>query len=338
MKLAFIGCGNIATYHSGVIRGSVKGIEIVAGCDIDSRALSAYGKEFGVRELYADYRELLANPDIEAVCVALPTGLHCQAVLDAARAGKQVFCEKPMAITVRDCDRMIDACERAGVLLMIGHVRRYDADWGAWKKIVQSGRIGRPVIWRQTAGGAGPGGWFMEAGMGEGPFMDGCVHNWDFANAVFGEPVEATGSLARLYGKTALDSGTAIVRYAGGDEVHLAWTWGLPAGTIADRANDIIGPRGAVLFPGAFDPTDHDPGFDIKSRGAYLVDTGKAKRLSVFPKRDMFAQEWKELLRCVRTGGAPLTDGVLGREAVRVARAVLRAGEKRSRVRIEAAR
>jgi len=160
------------------------------------------------------------------------------------------------------------------------------------------------------------------------------VHNWDFANHVFGEPVEAIGSMSRLYGGTALDSGTGIVRYEGGDEVHLSWTWGLPAGSSTDRANDIIGPKGVIHFPGTFDPAEYDPGFDAKTRGAYLVDTGKVKRLATFSKKDMFAEEWKDFAGCVRTGRTPKATARHGREAVRVARAVLRAGEKRTRVRI----
>jgi len=201
-------------------------------------------------------------------------------------------------------------------------------------KVVQSGRIGRPVIWRQTSGGPGPGRWFMEAGKGDGPFLDGCVHNWDFANGVFGTPVEAVGSLVRLYGQTALDSGTAMVRYASGDETHLAWSWGMPGGAATGRSQDIIGPKGSLRFPSTFDPREYDPEFDTETRGAYLLDTGKSKRLVSFPKRDMFAEEWKDFAACVRTGRAPRASAADAREAVRVARAVLRAGERHTRVAI----
>ena len=124
-----------------------------------------------------------------------------------------MLCEKPMAMTLRDCDAMIAAAENAGTTLMVGHVRRYDTDWGTWRSLVEKGVIGRPVLWRQTAGGGHPGNWFMDARMGGGPFMDGCVHNWDFANWVFGQPAEAVASLMRLAKTSAFDTGTVAILF-----------------------------------------------------------------------------------------------------------------------------
>jgi len=207
LKLGFIGCGSIANHHANTMEQNVKGIAFAAGADGNPKTLAAFGKAHDVRALYKDYREMLAKADIDAVCVALPTGLHKAGAVAAARAGKHIFLEKPMARTLREADAIINAADKAGVTLMVGQVRRYDNDWGTWRKLVLSGAIGRPVLWRQTAGGAGPRSWFMDDKMGGGPFMDGCVHNWDFTNYLFGKPREALGSILRFLPSTALDTG-----------------------------------------------------------------------------------------------------------------------------------
>ncbi len=334
-RLGFIGCGNIARHHTGIMIDGVKTIRIVAAADAEPKALKAFGRDFGVTALFSDYDEMLQQADIDAVCVALPTSLHKRAVVKAAGRGKHVFCEKPMALSLKDCDTMIDACRKAGVVLMVGQVRRYDRDWGTWKRLVLSGAVGRPVLWRQLMGRDGPTRqWFLDGRMGGGPFMDGCVHNYDFANDVFGKPVEVVGSLLSLSQVSAKDTGTVILRYDAGDEMMLSWSWGLAPGVTAGKVNEILGPKGVIRFPGTFDDSELPDGFDQSTHGAYLVDLGKRKRLAKFPKKNMFAEEWKDFSAAIAKGREPVATGEIGREAVRVALAVLKAGESRKTVKI----
>jgi len=333
LKLGFIGCGGIDRHHAGTIKAEVDGIWIAAAADIAPEAAEAFGEAHPGCALYDDYRKMLAKADIEAVCVGLPTGLHAEATIAAARAGKHVFCEKPMAMSLVDADRMIEACDAAGVKLMIGQVRRYDSDWGTFKSLIDSGVIGCPVLWRQTTGGAGPGRWFMDAEMGGGPFLDGAVHNWDFANYVFGKPVEAIGSIMTFRKTTALDTGAVIVRYESGDEVMLSWSWGLPKGASATHTHDVLGPNGVIKFPGMFNAADFGE-IDPKEYGAYLVDTGDSKRLETFPKRNMFAAEWEDFRDAVCGGRSPKVTGEIGKAALAVGLAVLEAGRTRKPVEI----
>lgn len=334
ISIGFIGCGGIARHHAGIIDKEVPNMKVVAGADTSEPALKQFQESFGVADLYSDYRDLLKKADVDAVCVALPTHLHKAAVIDAAKAGKHVFCEKPMARKLADCDRMIEACDKAGVTLMVGQVRRYDKDWGTWKKLVEKGSIGRPVLWRQTMGSAGPGRWFMDDESGGGPFLDGCVHNWDFANLVFGRPALAVGSIMTLSGRSALDSGTAVVQYESGDEVSLCWSWGLPQKTRTGANTDILGPKGTIRFPGSFPPAELPPEFDAARYGAYLVDTGTKRRVEKFRTANMFAAEWKDFRDAVVKQRAPLVTGQIGKEALEVALAVLKAGRTRKPVKI----
>jgi predicted dehydrogenase len=242
-----------------------------------------------------------------------------------------------MARTLADCDAILQACTAANVTLLVGHVRRYDEDWGTWHRLVISGAVGRPVLWRQTMGGSGPGKWYMDDEAGGGPFLDGCVHNWDFANMVFGEPEAVVASLMRLGGRTALDSGTAVVRYASGDEVSLCWSWGLPSGTRTGTNTDILGPEGVIRFPGSFPKVELPEGFDETTHGAYLLDTGGEKRIVEFPVRNMFAEQWRDFQRSADQGVRPKATGAMGRRAVEVALAVLEAGRTGTTIPIGAA-
>ena len=337
IKLGFIGCGGIDCHHAKTIRAGVEGIAIVGGADISAAARDRFGKENPGAVLYDDYGKMLDRADIDAVCIGLPTSLHAEATLVAARAGKHIFCEKPMAMKLSDTDRMIGACADAGVKFMIGHVRRYDPDWGTFKSIIESGAIGRPVLWRQTAGGAGPAApWFMDAEMSGGPFMDGAVHNWDFANWIFGKPAEVMGSIMRFrQNSTALDTGATIVRYESGDEVLLSWSWALPKGCRAGGTMEALGPKGVVKFPGTF-ATDGLGEYDAQKCGAYLLDTGDKKELVTFEKADMFAEEWKDFRDAIEDGRDPGSTGATARDAVAVALAVLESGSSRKPVAVKA--
>ena len=333
IKLGFIGCGGIARRHALAVK-EVKGVQAVAAADISADALKAFGEANGVAALYGDYRRMLRKADVDAVCVALPTGLHKRATVAAAKAGKHVFCEKPMAMSLPDADAMIEACATASVKLMIAQVRRYDSNWGAFRKLIQSGAIGRPVLWRQLSGSTGPWRWFMDAKMGGGPFIDGCVHNWDFANYTFGEAKEALGSIMQLYQDSALDTGFVAVRYKSGDEIALTWSWGLPQGCATGRAHEALGPKGVILFPEFLSPDDYPKDFDHEKFGAFLVDTGKKKRLARFRKQDMFVEEWKDFRDAVVKDRPPLVTGEIGKQAIAVALAALKTGATRKPVKI----
>ncbi|MBT3275555.1 MAG: Gfo/Idh/MocA family oxidoreductase, partial [Spirochaetales bacterium] len=326
IKLGFIGCGGITSYHADTIKSEVKGIKIAAGADIDDGTRKSFGDTFREAALFADYKQMLKRADIDAVCVALPTYLHREAVVHTAKAGLHVFCEKPMARSLRDCDIMIDACDKAGVRLMIGQVRRYDTDWGTWKKIIDSGTLGRPVIWRQTQGSSPPGAWYMDEKKSGGPFIDGCVHNWDFANLVFGKPTYAYGHLMNISGSTAFDTGSATVLYEQGDQVVLNWSWGLPAGVRTPDLTDILGPKGALSFPGSFSEDEFPENFDREVNGGYLVSIGTRKRIAKFRRHNMFAAEWADFRTSINKNTTPAVTGRIGRDAVEVALAVLKAG------------
>ncbi|NPV08847.1 MAG: Gfo/Idh/MocA family oxidoreductase [Anaerolineae bacterium] len=317
VKIGIIGCGGMGRYHSRSLR-EIEGVGIVAASDADEEVLEAYAREFEPERTYTDFRHLVRDPSVDAVLVCLPTFLHPLAVLAAAEAGKHVFCEKPIALKEADAEAMIQACERAGVHLMVGFVRRFDNDWGAFKRLVEAGAIGRPIVWRHFAASGGPRSpWYLDRDKGGGPIVDGAIHDVDFANWLFGDMAWSQGAVRR-FKSTAWDTATVSIGYEGGDELVLSWTWGLPSGASGLTGQDAIGPGGSILFPGSV-PRDRVPA-DLSSDGVgmYLLDTGEVQRPEVFRKNNMFLDEMRHFVHCCATGTRPAVTGEDGLRALRV--------------------
>ncbi len=118
-------------------------VEVLAIASRDGDRAQAAATAHGIPRAYGSYEALLADPDVDAVYIPLPNHLHAPWTIAAARAGKHVLCEKPLALTAADAEEMVHACEAAGVLLMEGFMYRHHPSWVAVRELVASGRIGR---------------------------------------------------------------------------------------------------------------------------------------------------------------------------------------------------
>jgi len=142
IKFAIIGCGRIAQRHAEHIHNMGK---LIAVCDVKSDKAKILAKKYNCRD-YVDLNELLKNePDIEVVSICTPNGLHADHSIRSLNAGKHVVCEKPMAISVIDCDQMIKASRKAKKNLFIVKQNRFNPPVIALKKIIDEGRLGKIV-------------------------------------------------------------------------------------------------------------------------------------------------------------------------------------------------
>lgn len=139
---AVIGCGGIAQGHLPAQR-DVDSARTVAVCDIDEEAAAARAAEYDVGTLYTDWRDVLADDRVDAVSILLPHHLHCEVAVAVAEAGKHVLCEKPMAVSLQECDEMIAAAERAGVVLMVGQILRFRPVNIRARQLIRDGTIGQ---------------------------------------------------------------------------------------------------------------------------------------------------------------------------------------------------
>lgn len=330
VKVGVVGCGGMGEYHATQL-AKVRGAKVAAASDVDPKRLQAYGKQFQVQRLFLDYNDLCRMEELDAVLVCTPPFNHRAITVAAARCGKQVFCEKPIAVTLADARAMLNACRRHKVNLVIGFVRHFDNSWMTFRDLVRDGAIGRPITWRLINAGSGPyqTAWFFDRELAGGPCVESSVHNFDFALFTFGaaEAVVATGrSMKRV---TGYDTFNACIKFKSGDEHLVSWSWGLPPNSTAGGLVDAIGPKGGILFPGFF----HPPG-KKSAANAFLVDTGKKKRLVKYRPNNLFLVQMRHFVGVVRGEERPLVPGEAGLESLKIARAVLKAAETGRRVEI----
>jgi len=140
LRTAQIGLGWWGSQVTKVLKGSEK-IDVVCGVDPASAMAVRYTQAHGL-PVYPDFQTVLDDPSIAAVILTIPHRLHEGAVLAAAAAGKQVFCEKPLSLDVASARRMIAACDQAGIILGIGHERRFEPAWEEIKRMVDAGEFG----------------------------------------------------------------------------------------------------------------------------------------------------------------------------------------------------
>ena len=329
LKIGFIGCGGIARTHADRIK-PLRNARIVAASDVVGATAQAFAADYGVKHHFDDYRKVLKIKEVDAIWVCTPTFRHAQPVIAAARAGKHVFCEKPMALKKADAARMVEACHQANVLLTIGFVRRFDTFWGKFKHVIQSGAVGRPVVWRFAAGGKPPHPWFRDRNKGGGPLIDAAIHNYDFALQMFG-PVSSVQSSSLQLDTTSVgaDTATAILNFESGDQHALIWSWGVAAGTPVTSLNDFIGSKGTLQF--GMTAQSAPPSFNPQKQGAFTLKAANGKeKVYTYRKKDMFAEQAKHVIHSFERNEQPLVTAEDGIAALSVADAVLKAGRSQS--------
>jgi myo-inositol 2-dehydrogenase/D-chiro-inositol 1-dehydrogenase len=180
LGVCVIGCGRAGMIHARNYAGGVRGARLVALCDSSADNLRAAASELGVEKTYSDYRDVMADPDVDAVVVVTPTGMHCHVVKAAAKAGKHVFCEKPMATSAAEFDEMISVCKNAGVKLQIGFMRRFDKSFRHAKEVIDSGQIGDVTLIKSlTHGPSEPKEWMFDISRSSGPIGEVNSHDFD---------------------------------------------------------------------------------------------------------------------------------------------------------------
>lgn len=253
IRFGIIGAGTIARYHAEAIR-LTPGASLAAVCGGNGRKASIE-QAFGV-PCEPDATTLLARPDINAVCICTPSGLHAKQAIAAASAGKHVLVEKPMALTLADADAMIEACRNAGVRLGVALQRRTNPRFRTLQGAIAAGLIGKPVLaavsipyfraqsyydsaaWRGT--------WALDGG---GALMNQGIHLVDLALWFMGDIVQVQAIAATLvHGIEVEDCLSAAVRFANGALGTITTT--TAAGPGFPHQIDIYGDKAGVQIEG----------------------------------------------------------------------------------------
>lgn len=195
VKCAVLGLGRMGLRHAEVLAGQVPGARVTAVADaIESRTREAAGR-FGARA-YTDWREALVDRDVDAVLVVTPATTHAEICVAAAAAGKAIFCEKPLALTVADCERIDQAVRAAGVPFQLGFMRRFDPGYAAAKRAIREGAIGRVVAYSGISRDpeAPPRDYVASSG---GIYLDALIHEFDIARHLMDDEVRRVYACGR---------------------------------------------------------------------------------------------------------------------------------------------
>ena len=322
-NIGFIGLGGMGRMQYESFAAGTD-CHIVAGADPAEAARQQFTEAHPQAKLFDDYRRLLREPRLDGVVIAVPTALHAEVAGEALAAGLPVLLEKPMTRTVTEARHLIEAAERAQRLLMVGQCRRYDPVWAAWGEAVRAGRLGRPVLWRHVMAGTGPKvPWFMDRANGGGPLLDGAVHNYDFGQWLWGDPEQVTAQSIKLRPNvTAVDTATATVQDASGDQLMVSWCWGQRGGSLFD----VLGPEGSIqIGTGPLQPPEQPDG----QRLTYycFMDTAGNAELLQAPADNMqkMTNQAQHFLDCIAgraTCQSPATEAI---KSVAIGEAILQA-------------
>jgi myo-inositol 2-dehydrogenase/D-chiro-inositol 1-dehydrogenase len=254
VQLGIAGLGRMGRRHAENFARRVPGAALLAACSPVAEETAWARGELGVAATYAAYEDLLGHPGLDAIVLATPTALHADQIIAALDAGKHVFCEKPLALSVADCLRVEQAAAgRPDQLVMIGFVRRFDASYRDAHAKIATGQIGRPfLVQSQTGDQLDPSGFFVRfAPTSGGIFLDCSIHDVDLARWLLGNPVPrrvfATGTVAvhqdlRPIGD--VDNGVAIVEFTDGSLAYFYASRTLAYGH--DTHTEIIGTAGRL--------------------------------------------------------------------------------------------
>ena len=189
INVGIVGTGRIGRLHAENLMYRLPKAELLAVSDIYVGAAQEVAASLGVAAVYEDYRRILDDDRIDAVLICTSTDTHAQIIVDAAEAGKQIFCEKPIALDLAKIDRALAAVEQAGVKLMVGFNRRFDPNFRRVHDIVAAGDVGEPHLLRITSRDPAPPP-LEYVKVSGGIFLDMTIHDFDMARFLIGSEVE----------------------------------------------------------------------------------------------------------------------------------------------------
>lgn len=180
VRVCVIGVGRAGMVHATNFKNNVPGASLVAVVDADLKLAEERANDLGVDLFFSDIRQALDGAELDAICITTPTFTHAQIATAGAEAGKYIFCEKPMALTLEEAEGMIQAARRAGVVLQMGFMRRFDPVFVAAKERIEEGEIGSPMLVRSLTRGPGlPPRWACDPRTSNGMLAEVNSHDFD---------------------------------------------------------------------------------------------------------------------------------------------------------------
>ena len=330
LNVGIVGAGRIGKVHAETLAFRLPQVRTLAIADVNREAAQAVASRCGIPTVCASAAEIFANREIEAVLICTSTDTHADLIVEAAAAGKHIFCEKPIAHSLTQIDRALKAVEQAGVKLQIGFNRRFDPNFARARHAVASGEIGNPrlmhIVSRDPA--PPPISYIKVSG---GMFLDMTIHDFDMARFLMADEVEEVYVAGGVMvdpeiGKAGdLDTAVIVLRFRNGvigtiDNCRQA-AYGY------DQRVEILGSKGSVATQNCYP-------------NQAVISTGTEIRtdlpLNFFMERytESFANEIRDFVEVVRLDRPAPVSGLDGRQAVAIGLAALKSYQERRSVRV----
>lgn len=253
LRFGIIGCGVISSHHADAIL-AVEGAEITAISDVSEQRAASFAEKYGIKKYFTDYRKLVEDDEVDAVCICTPSGLHSEQIIYAANAGKHIFCEKPIGITKEQLDGIVSAVRKNGVKMGCAFQMRTHKDATTVKAALDSGRFGKIILadvymkyyrsqqyydsasWRGT--------WELDGG---GALMNQCVHGIDLLLWIAGDVESVFARAAAQSRKIKVeDTAVAVLKFKNGAFGVLEGTTSVYPGQ--NTRLELHGEKGTIIF------------------------------------------------------------------------------------------
>ncbi|MGA8030172.1 MAG: Gfo/Idh/MocA family oxidoreductase [Bryobacteraceae bacterium] len=299
VKVGIVGLGFMGSTHLEAY-SRIEDVQVAAVCTHNERALSGDLSQvggnidrttgvpdFSAARKYAHWRELVVDPELDAVDICLPTDLHASVAITAMAAGRHVLCEKPMAVVADDCDRMLAAAEQYNRILMVGQVLRFWPEYRYLESFIKSGEHGAVLsaTFVRSCGLPDWSRWLPTEARSGGAVLDLLIHDIDQALILFGMPERVA---AKKLG--SVDALTATLIYPNGPEVRVQGGWFLPGAPLS-MSFQIRSERAQV---------------ELTSGALMLSDQFGQRNKIKIPETDAYQAEVAYFVDCCRNGQKPL--------------------------------
>jgi len=341
VRFGIIGCGMIAEFHNKGIEKCPRA-ELYAVSDNVAERAEEFAAKHGVSRCFKDYRRMVELPDLDAVCICTPSGLHAEAAIVAAQAKKHILCEKPLDVTLEKIDKMLEAVRRNGVKLGAIFQSRVQSDTQRVKHAIEQGVLGRILQadlrtkWYRTQEYYDSGAWRGTFALdGGGCLMNQGVHGVDLSQWLVGPVTSVWGKVATVNHNIEVeDSAYAIVELAGGGRgAIIGSTCAYPG---YPTCIEIHGEKGSICIQDArivsWDVIDQEPPEDLKIGGGEGVGgAGDAKAISSLGHEILVA----DLAQAILENREPIISGAEARTAVAIILAIYQSSREGRAVAID---
>ena len=331
VRVGIIGAGRIGKVHAATLAYRLPEATPAAIADTNVEAAHAAARTYGIARVAESVEEILSAPDIDAVVICSPTGTHAELVERAARAGKHIFCEKPIDLTLERIDRALEAVAKAGVKLQVGFNRRFDSNFARVRRAVESGEIGTPHLLHIVSRDPAPPPIAYVESSG-GIFLDMTIHDFDMARFLIGDDVE------EIYASAAVRVDPAIGRAGDVDTavILLRFRNGV-IGTIDNSRQAVYGYDQRVEILGSAGSIATGNRYPNEAVISTASSVRKDLPLNFFMERyaESFVEELRAFVKAIREDGPTAVTGADGRIPVAMAIAAKRSLVEHRPVRME---